>query len=107
MFWIVNGSLDIVTEPCIAHAEKVFRRRAGLDTNPQIVQMVGLTGPINHWYYKSEEWIDQPFPILAHLIQPYVGPAGDCINPLYREYIASASRWYLDLRDELLGSLQL
>lgn len=74
---IVNG--ELVSPPpeiCLVAAERVFReRRKKGDTDPKIVQMKSHGELIDHWYYRSKQWIEQPYLKLSEFIQPYIGPA--------------------------------
>ncbi len=79
---VIDGKLSDVEEICVVHAARTFRARKSMDTNPQIVRMrEGGGQPFAHWYYKSNEWIDQPYVILDRFIEPYTGPV-DRANPL-------------------------
>ena len=89
---------------CITKAQDTFRQRWKTDTNPQIVQMIHLGKPIDHYYYRSNEWIDQPFADPRKFLQPYRGPA-EYANPgLYgegkfiedREYTATFVELFLE-----------
>src|ERR1035437_9921666 len=77
-----NGTLGPIEESCISRAERTFRLRSKTDTNPVIVQMTRGGNPIDHWYYRSDEWIDQPFFALGKF-QPYVGPANRAQRFMY------------------------
>ncbi len=70
---IVDGHLEEILGTCSDEAEKTFRNRWGQDTNPRIVQMVHQGQPIDHWYYRSDQWISQPYAWPAIFLQPYVG----------------------------------
>lgn len=74
---LVNGNLQEIMGNCYSEAEDTFRRRWNLDTNPRIVQMVHQGIPIDHWYYRSNEWISQPYAWPEMFIQPYVGSTTD------------------------------
>jgi hypothetical protein len=72
---IIDGKIGPVKEICVDHALATFLERRERDTNPKIVKMLVNGKPISHWYYRSEEWIDQPYYMGRFLVQPYVGPA--------------------------------
>ena len=78
------GDLEPLEESCVYRAEETFRARSKKDTNPAIVQMILNGKPINHWYYRSDQWIDQPFLALGKF-QPYVGPANRAQRFMYGE----------------------
>lgn len=82
-----DGSLGPLEEACILRAGKTFRNRFKTDTNPSIVRMVVGGKPINHWYYRSDQWIDQPYfsvdPSLP--LQSYVGPTNMAPRFSYKE----------------------
>jgi len=40
-----------------------------------IVQMIHHDEPVNHHYYRSDQWIDQPYKKSPNYAPPYVGPA--------------------------------
>lgn len=80
-----EGQMGQVQDVCIAAAEKTFRERWGKDTHPQIVQMIVFGEPIAHWYYRSDEWIDQPYAILSMFVQPYRGEPLHAYPWLYGE----------------------
>lgn len=58
---LIDGKLVNYQVACITQAFRTFAERAGTDQNPNIVQMLALGIPIEHWYYRSEDWIDQPY----------------------------------------------
>lgn len=78
-----RGQMGPLTEVCINRAHKTYLARASEDTNPQIVKMVLRGKPVDHWYYRSDEWIDQPYFALPILLQAYVGPANRAMRALY------------------------
>ena len=84
---LVNGELiEPPPEGCIACAERVFKQRQkDGDTNPQIVQMKSGGYSISHWYYRSDQWIEQPYLKISAFIQPYVGPSNQAQKSLYGE----------------------
>jgi hypothetical protein len=82
---LVNGKLAEVQEVCIKHAVKTFNERHQQDTNPRIVQMIHHGTPLDHWYYRSDQWIDQPYLMEGLFIQPHVGPANMANRTLYRK----------------------
>ena len=76
-FQVVNGELRGMQETCVVHAIRTFLARRDVDANPQIVQMVIDTKPIDHWYYRSDSYVDQPYFLASLLIQPLIGdPSG-------------------------------
>lgn len=79
----IDGRLVPVVEVCIEHALKTFMERRLQDAKPVIVRMVLRGHEIKHWYYKSEQWIDQPYSIHAMGLQPYVGPASGAPAEFY------------------------
>lgn len=81
-----NKSIGPIIEACVERAERTFLSRGGQDTNPTIVQMI-LRGknPIDHWYYRSNEWVDQPYLAMGIALQPYVGPSDKAPRILYGE----------------------
>ena len=79
-----RGKLGPVTEACIVRAERTYLARAVNDTNPSIVQMK-LRGRelLDHWYYRSDQWVDQPYLATSIFLQPYVGSASRAMRTLY------------------------
>ena len=75
-----DGKLGPVKEACITAAQRVFFTRMKTDTHPVLVQMIHLGELVPHWYYRSDEWIDQPYYSPAMFLQPYRGPA-NLANP--------------------------
>lgn len=72
---LTGGRIDPgFRESCIEVAEGVFAKRAGKDSNPMIARVVRGGERIGHWYYRSDEWIYQPFFAMS-LVMPYEGPA--------------------------------
>ena len=71
----LQGRMGPILEACILRAERTFLNRAPADTNPAIVRMVLRGVLIDHWYYRSCEWIEQPYFAAGILLQPYVGSA--------------------------------
>lgn len=69
-----EGNLGPVQDICIAAAQRVFLERHEKDTNPAIVQMILRGELVDHWYYRSDEHIDQPYFLKAYFLQPYRGP---------------------------------
>lgn len=46
------------TKDCVTHSIDVYLRRASIDTNPTIVQLLLPNGKGDaHWYYKSDQVI--------------------------------------------------
>jgi len=79
-----SGNLGSISESCIERAEKTYLTRSAMDTNSLIVQMK-LRGEklLDHWYYRSDQWVDQPYFAASILLQPYVGPASRAMKVLY------------------------
>ena len=80
-----DGTLGPLEEACIFRAEKTFKLRSKQDTNPAIVKMVLLGELINHWYYRSDHWIDQPYFAVNLGLEPYVGPTNKAPKFFYGE----------------------
>lgn len=80
-----EGHLGPIVDGCIVAAERTFFRRKGQDTNPQIVQMILRGIPVDHFYYRSEELIDQPYYLPSEFVPPYRGPAEDADPFMYGE----------------------
>lgn len=78
-----EGKLGPLRDICVVAAQKVFLARYETDTNPTIVQMILRGELVDHWYYRSEEFIDQPYFLPAHFLQPYRGPANVANPGLY------------------------
>lgn len=74
---VVDGHLQEIMGTCIDEAVKTFKERWGRDTNPRIVQMIHQGQRIDHWYYRSNEWISQPYAWPKIFMQPYVGSANE------------------------------
>ena len=71
-----DGALTPGAENCVMHASMTWKERAASDTNPLIVQAFigGVEKP--YYYYRSDEWVDQPlFHEQDPCFTPYVGPA--------------------------------
>lgn len=78
---LIDGEFVPAQEICLVHAEVTFKeRQKNGDTNPLIVQMIHLGQLIDHWYYRSDQWVDQPYFKPSEFLQPFVGPA-DQANP--------------------------
>ena len=82
---IVNGELVCPpSEICLTAAGRVFReRQIEDDTNPKIVQMILNGKLIEHWYYRSDQWIEQPYLKMSEFLQPYIGPVDGAMPFLY------------------------
>ncbi len=78
-----DGSLGPMREACILRAERTFKLRWKTDTNPVIAQMILRGEQIPHWYYRSDQWIDQPYFAISNGMQPYVGPADKAPKFMY------------------------
>ena len=61
----------------------IMERQENGDTNPLIVQMIHMGRLIDHWYYRSDQWVDQPYFKPSEFLQPHVGPADQAIPGLY------------------------
>lgn len=81
---LINGELGPVKEICLDHAEKTYNKRKKIDTNPVIVQMIYCGKLIDHWYYRSDQWIDQPYFKESIFLQPYVGPVSETNQGIYK-----------------------
>lgn len=69
---------------CVPYAENVFIERFKKDTGQTIVQTILDGVSIPHWYYRSEQWLDQPYLICTtSVIQPYRGPVNLAYPWLY------------------------
>ncbi len=53
------------------------------DTNPCIVQMILYRELVPHWYYRSDQWVAQPYFIPQYFLQPYVGPSENAPANMY------------------------
>lgn len=84
-YQLINGELKAPDELCLGVARRTFAERSETDTNPVIVQMVLQGRPIPHWYYRSDEWVDQPYYKPSEFVQPYVGPVNEAMAFLYGE----------------------
>ena len=82
---IVDGELvSPPTEASLVAAGRVFQERQKKgDTNPQIVQMKLRGKLIDLWYYRSDQWIEQPYFGKDIFLQPYIGPAEEAMSFLY------------------------
>lgn len=99
-----EGRLVPWNEICVVAAERIFRERWELDTEQIIAQMIFKGKPIDHWYYRSKEWVEQPYFIPSKVIQPYRGPVEYAHVWLYGEgtYLVNEKVTNL-LRRELSG----
>ena len=70
-----DGKLGPIRDICVIAAQRTFIKRQKVDTNPTIVQMIHQHRLVPHWYYRSEQFIDQPYFIPGQFLQPYRGPA--------------------------------
>jgi len=84
-FKLIEGKLQPSIDICVTHAKNVYRQRKDIDTNPMIVQMINMDRPIPHWYYRSDQWIDQPYYQPSTYLQPYVGPTDQAEPYLFGE----------------------
>ena len=71
---IVDSKLCEITESCIKHAVLTFDARRSHDTNQMIVQMIVRGNKIQHWYYRSNEWVEQPYALREQFVDPFIGP---------------------------------
>ncbi len=78
-----NYKLIPIKESCIEVAERVFKERYKTDTNPVVVQMIQDGIPIDHWYYRSNQWIAQVHLNLFQHIIPFIGPANEAPSSLF------------------------
>ena len=82
---IVDGELRDIQDICLSYALRIYNERSEIDTNPKIVRMIFRGNPINHWYYRSDQWIDQPYFFGSVFIQPCIGPPEQACPVLYGE----------------------
>lgn len=68
-----NGKLGPIKDICETAAQRTMKDRWGKDTHPSIVQMVIDNKRIPHWYYRSDQWISQPYDISSYHLLPYIG----------------------------------
>ena len=78
-----DGTIGPLEEACITRAHKTFRTRCKIDTNPTIVRMLHNGKPIDHWYYRSDQWIDQPFHFPQLGMFAYVGAPTSATKVIY------------------------
>ncbi len=71
---LIDGELRDIKTSCISQAYRTFAERSATDANPRIVQMQINGALVDHWYYRSDNWIDQPFSHSSGLVA-YVGEA--------------------------------
>ncbi len=97
---LTSEGLMGIKELCIHHALLTYRKRKDTDTEPHIVNMTINGQPIDHWYYRSRQWIDQPYLLGPLGVEPYVGQVDQA--PLsYREQNYETERLF-DIHDETL-----
>ena len=72
---MIDGKLCEITESCAKHAALTFDARRSQDTNQMIVQMIVRGNKIPHWYYRSNEWVEQPYSLKEEFVDSFVGPA--------------------------------
>jgi len=72
---LIDGRLQPIEKLCFMHGVKTGNSRKE-DTNRQIVEMLVNGRFFGHYYYRSDQWIDQPYRIRFGIlsIEPYVGP---------------------------------
>ncbi len=80
-----EGNLGRAKDICVVAAERTFKERWGKDTNPMIVQMIIFGALQDHWYYRSDQWVDQPYSLPAMFTQPYRGDPQFAYPWLYGE----------------------
>lgn len=80
-----SGKLGPMMDICEVAAQNTMKERWGKDTDPSIVQMILRKQLVPHWYYRSNEWIAQPYYLPKYFLQPYVGPSKDAPPHLYGE----------------------
>ncbi|MGV8162723.1 MAG: hypothetical protein ACP5N2_05335 [Candidatus Nanoarchaeia archaeon] len=89
---IINGTLVFPQNNCLYVALQAYKSRHLKDTNPLIVKMILTTDifkEIDHWYYRSDQWIEQPFLIPKDNIPYHIGPidsADKRCYTLFEEY---------------------
>ena len=77
-----------ITEWSHAHATRalITRQRVVVpDPNPQIVKMILHGASVPFLYYRSDQWIDQPYYAPNIFLQPFIGPANEALPNLYGE----------------------
>jgi hypothetical protein len=96
-----NNRLGPIRDICVVAAQRAYLERKEADTNPQIVQMV-LRGKvlINHWYYRSDQWVEQPYFIPFFVLQPYRGPANYASPILYGQDTYIVDERLIELTDK-------
>jgi hypothetical protein len=72
-------------EACITTAMRIYSKRKDIDTNSRIVRMVIDGKLVDHWYFRSDQWIEQPFYSPKKCLLPYRGAAADADPSLYGE----------------------
>lgn len=73
MFQMVEGKFEEIEESCVKHAYITFQRRTQ-DKNRKIVQMVSRGTAMSHYYFRSDQWIEQPYAFPDQHIDAYCGP---------------------------------
>jgi len=79
-----EGTLFPFKDSCIKVATETFLARS-TDQNRRIVQMILYGNLIPHWYYRSDQWIYQPFLNISKGIIHYVGDPKNADSNLYGE----------------------
>ena len=69
----VDGKLCEITESCVKHAVQTFNARRSQDTDQMIVQMIVRGNKVPHWYYRSNEWVEQPYALREQFVDPFIG----------------------------------
>lgn len=72
---------------CIPYARKLFKNRVGKDTRQMIVGMLSKDQKfLGHWYYRSDQFIGNPFVIMdtdGNDIPTFVGDTKDAPREYY------------------------
>jgi hypothetical protein len=84
---LIDGKLVPVENNCLYIALQTYKQRHETDKNPVIVQMViDDFVIIPHWYYRSDDWIEQQFLYPWDSIFPYVGPVSLADKRCYNSF---------------------
>ena len=83
---LIGDNLEKVEHNCVFVALKSYKERHEKDKSPLIAQM-GIKVPegvkfIPHYYYRSDNWIEQRFLLPGDNLNAYVGPAKEA-DPIF------------------------
>jgi hypothetical protein len=85
---LIDGKLVDAENNCLYVALQTYKQRCKIDKNPLIVQMIIDDFKIvPHWYYRSDNWIEQHFLIPGDNIKPYIGPVKSAEARLYESFL--------------------